>query len=605
MKNLQNKFISGLDGLRALAVIMVIGYHLKLPLFKGGVLGVTIFFVISGFLITRLLLQELEKNNSINLKNFWIKRIKRIWPALIFMISVTIIISAVFNRVLFTKACRDFFSAIFGFNNWYQIFNNISYFDNGGAPSPLLHCWSLAIETQFYLIFPLIIILISKIKSNKKQRYQLLSIITILLIIVSGLLMALLFNPTGDPSRVYYGLDTRAFSLLIGALLAIFTQCDFNFSLKRNINDILGIISLAVVCFIVTRVAGYDEVLYKGGYLITSLFTALVILSILRRNSLLSKILSIPVIDWLGKLSYSIYLWHYPIIILISGGKKSSWSVMLIEIVLTLVMSVISYYLVETPIRRGIISKTVELFKNNIHNKTFKRGFLTISLCLVLIVSSCLCVAFVPRESLSKQTQQTTVQKTKTKETKTEPKKEEVPTVTDDEILNNLDIFIIGDSVAEGASSKLQAAFPKGKFDLRVSRHCSESVPVLQEQLDNGWDGDCLVFSLGTNGPMYDFMPKVRSMLKEDKPMFVLSLRAPYEEWTDDNNVEIKKFCDENENVYLIDWAAYSEGHGDWFVRDETHLTTAGTDAYTNCMKEKILEVFKEKMNKENTKKAK
>lgn len=596
MKNLQNKFISGLDGLRALAVIMVVGYHLKLPIFKGGVLGVTIFFVISGFLITRLLLQELENNDSINLKTFWIKRIKRIWPALIFMISITIIVYAIFNRILFTKACRDFFSAIFGFNNWYQIFNNISYFDNGGAPSPLLHCWSLAIETQFYLIFPLIIILISKFRSNKKKRYQLLSVITFLLIIISSLLMAFLFQPTGDPSRVYYGLDTRAFSLLIGALLAIFTQCDFSFSLKKPINDVMGIISLLVVCFIVTHIAGYDEVLYKGGYLLTSFFTALVILSILRRNSLLSKVLSIPVIDWLGKLSYSIYLWHYPIIILISGGKKSSWYIMLLEVVLSLVMAVISYYVVETPIRREIISKTIKAMKTKTNQQILKKGISTIALCLTLIVSSCLCVAFVPRESVSAQNQKQVVKKVTKKEVKEETKKEETSTVSDEEILNNLDIFIIGDSVAEGASSKLQATFPKGKFDLRVSRHCSESVPVLQEQLDNGWDGDCLVFSLGTNGPMYDFMPKVRAMLKADKPMFVLSLRAPYEEWTDDNNTEIKKFCEENENVYLIDWASYSEGHGDWFVRDETHLTTAGTDGFANCMKEKILEVYKEKL---------
>lgn len=266
-------------------------------LFKGGVLGVTIFFVISGFLITRLLLQELENKNSIDLKNFWIKRIKRIWPALVFMISITIIVSAIFNRVLFTKACRDFISAILGFNNWYQIFNNISYFDNGGAPSPLLHCWSLAIETQFYLIFPIIIILVSKFKSKKNERNRILSIITLLLIVISTSLMALLFQPTGDPSRVYYGLDTRAFSLLVGALLAIITQCDFKVSLKKSVYDIGGIISLFIICLIVGRVAGYNEFLYKGGYLIVSILTAFVILSILRKNSILSKILSIPVID--------------------------------------------------------------------------------------------------------------------------------------------------------------------------------------------------------------------------------------------------------------------------------------------------------------------
>ena len=169
MNTKKQNYISGLDGLRALAVMMVIGYHLKLPIFKGGVLGVTMFFVISGFLITRLLLKEIDQTHSIDLKNFWIKRIKRIWPALLFMVSIVVIVFAIFNRLLFTKASQDYFSVIFGFNNWYQIFNNISYFDNGGAASPLLHCWSLAIETQFYLIFPIILLLLSKVNKNKTK----------------------------------------------------------------------------------------------------------------------------------------------------------------------------------------------------------------------------------------------------------------------------------------------------------------------------------------------------------------------------------------------------------------------------------------------------
>ncbi len=506
------------------------------------------------------------------------------------MISITIIVSAIFNRVLFTKACRDFISAILGFNNWYQIFNNISYFDNGGAPSPLLHCWSLAIETQFYLIFPIIIILVSKFKSNKNERNRILSIITLLLIVISTSLMALLFQPTGDPSRVYYGLDTRAFSLLVGAFLAIITQCDFKVSLKKSVYDIGGIISLFIICLIVGRVAGYDEFLYKGGYLIVSILTAFVILSILRKNSILSKILSISVIDWLGKLSYSIYLWHYPIIILMSGGKKSSILTVSIEILLTLIMSVISYYVIETPIRKGIIDKTFNLLKEKKYNTKLKKGLSTISLCLVLIISSVLCVAFVPKETMSNNIASTTPKKEKTVE-----KQMATETTSDDDMLYSLDLLILGDSVADGASEMLHQTFPSSPIDAKVSRHCSESVPIFQTYLDHGWDGTDLVYSLGTNGPVYDFLPKIRSMLPKDKPMFILTIRAPYEQWSDDNNEKIKKFCDENDNVYLIDWASYSKGQDDWFVSDETHLTNEGTVGFSNCIKEKILEVFKDK----------
>lgn len=599
MGDLSRKYISGLDGLRAIAVIMVIGYHLKIPYFKGGVLGVTIFFVISGFLITRLLLRELQVTNSINLKAFWLKRIRRIWPALLFMASLTVIFSAIFNRVLFTKASNDFISVIFGFNNWYQIFNNISYFDNGGAASPLLHCWSLAIETQFYLFFPFVLLMISKMCKNELKRKRLLIFVTSILTIISAILMYLLFDPSGDPSRVYYGADTRAFSLLIGALLAIIVHYNTKLSLKAFFNNIIGMGSLFIICIISANVAGYDELLYKGGYLFVSILASLVILSILKYQSILSRILALPIIDWLGKLSYSIYLWHYPIIILMSGGKKSSIFIMFIEIISTIVMSIISYYLIETPIRHGRVSEIIKAIKTKKINMkgSLKRDISVLTLSLILFVSSILCVAFVPKESMSKKVQQTVIKTDDTKDNaKNTNEGNNVTKKTDEDIINDLDILIIGDSVAEGAQNQLLSTFPNGKVNAKVSRHCSDSIPVLQSAMnDTGWDGDCLIFSLGTNGPMYDFMAKTREILKSDKAMFILTIRAPYEEWTDDNNVKIREFCENTDNVYLIDWADYSEGHNDWFVSDETHLTTAGTVGFANCIKEKVLEVLKKK----------
>lgn len=597
MSKIQKKYISGLDGLRAIAVIMVIGYHLQLPYFKGGVLGVTIFFVLSGFLITRLLLQELQETNTIDLKQFWIKRIRRIWPALLLMISITVIVTAVFNRVLFTKACNDFISAIFGFNNWYQIFNNISYFDNGGASSPLLHCWSLAIETQFYLIFPFIILIISRINKNSLKRKQILITVTTVLMILSALLMYLLFDPSGDPSRVYYGLDTRAFSLLVGAILAIIVHYHTKLSLKKVFNDIIGIGSLIIICIISATVAGYDQILYQGGYFFVSILAALVILSILKSQSILSKILSFPIIDWLGKLSYSIYLWHYPIIIFISGGKKASVFIMLIEVVLTVVMATLSYYLVETPIRHGAISqfvKSIQIRQFNIQ-KSLKRDFSMVLLSFVLFVSSVFCVIFVPKESMSENIQQTATKTDDVKKDKQNEEENNEVEISDDEITNSLNIFIIGDSVAQGATDQLQAAFPNAKINAQVSRHCSDSVPILQNEMNAGWDGDCLIFSLGTNGPVYDFMSEVRSILKADKPMFVLTVHAPYVQWSDDNNIKINEFCQNNDNVYLIDWASYCQGHNDWFVSDETHLTETGRVEFTNCIKNKVLEVYKQK----------
>ena len=152
MRKGQQKYIYGIDGLRAIAVLAVLAYHLHLPFARGGLIGVTVFFVISGFLITRILLTELDNTGTIDLKDFWIRRIRRLVPAILTMLVVLIFVSAIFNRVLFTKACKDLLSAVFCYNNWWQIFNNVSYFENAGAPSPLTHCWSLAIEAQFYLV---------------------------------------------------------------------------------------------------------------------------------------------------------------------------------------------------------------------------------------------------------------------------------------------------------------------------------------------------------------------------------------------------------------------------------------------------------------------
>ena len=204
----QKQYVTGIDGLRAIAVLMVFAYHLRLPFARGGLLGVTVFFVISGFLITRILVSELESTGTIDMKKFWIRRIRRLLPAVLAMEAVLIFVSAVFNRVLFTKACEDLLSVIFCYNNWRQIFNQISYFENAGVPSPLTHCWSLAIETQFYMIYPLLLIFIKKYKNWKKAASR----VTALLAVVSMGVMWILFDPSKDPSRVYYGTDTRFFS---------------------------------------------------------------------------------------------------------------------------------------------------------------------------------------------------------------------------------------------------------------------------------------------------------------------------------------------------------------------------------------------------------
>ena len=240
----KRKYIKEIDGLRALAVIMVLAYHLKMPFAKSGLLGVTVFFVISGYLITGILINEIEESGGVDLKNFWLRRIRRLLPAVLSMAVVMIFVSAVVNRVVFTKGCNDLLSAVFGYNNWWQIFRKVSYFENAGAPSPFTHCWSLAIETQFYLIYPILLILLSK----ARNRGKVFAAVTAVLAMISVVLMGVLYSPDGDPSRVYYGTDTRAFSLLIGALAAI--QKEYHIikvKLRGKLWAVIGSISVLIL----------------------------------------------------------------------------------------------------------------------------------------------------------------------------------------------------------------------------------------------------------------------------------------------------------------------------------------------------------------------
>mgnify|MGYP000709568276 CR=1 FL=1 len=183
---------------------MVLAYHLKLALFKSGFLGVTVFFVLSGYLITGILISEVEEEGTIDLKNFWLRRIRRLVPAVMSMAVVIIFVSAVVNRVIFTKGCKDFLASVLGFNNWWQIFNKVSYFEAAGVPSPFTHCWSLAIETQFYLIYPLILLGIYKLVKSRGEgrakRGLLFAGVTLLLALISVILMIVLFDPQQDAS---------------------------------------------------------------------------------------------------------------------------------------------------------------------------------------------------------------------------------------------------------------------------------------------------------------------------------------------------------------------------------------------------------------------
>ena len=615
----KRRYITGLDGIRAIAVIMVLAYHLKLALFKSGFLGVTVFFVLSGYLITGILISEVEEEGTIDLKNFWLRRIRRLVPAVMSMAVVIIFVSAVVNRIIFTKGCKDFLASVLGFNNWWQIFNKVSYFEATGVTSPFTHCWSLAIETQFYLIYPLILLGIYKLVKSREEgrakRGLLFAGVTLLLALISVILMIVLFDPQQDASRVYYGTDTRAFSLLFGALLAILWEYRMvPRRLSASVNMVLGSVSFVVLLVMTIAINGSSNFWYRGGQFVGTILTVLVIYTVSGRKTWLSRFLSNPVLKWIGDRSYSIYLWHYPIILLISKGIKASWWITLIEIVLSVVLAELSYRFIETPIRHGIIGEYLNILRSRPKSRQEKkrqiqvarRSLKVMAGTFVLTVSLILCMVFVPKENALD-----TLQKRETKAKETGKMTEEqlakqkangsesddticTADLTDDEILEGLNLLLIGDSIAVDVTDDFYEMFPNSVSDTKIGRITSLGKQVLDSYIDEKkWEGEGVIFASLSNSPINGELEAIREKIEKDMPLFLTTVRIPHETFEEESNSKIKKFVEENDHTYLIDWYAASEGHDEYFDADDTHLLSAGAKAYAKCIKEAVLDAYK------------
>ena len=313
------KYMPGIDGLRTLAVVAVVFYHLNFPFMPGGFLGVTLFFVLSGYLITDLLLNEWDVKNKISLGNFWARRAKRLLPGLFTFLILLGGFITIFRPELMGKLIPDLIPAIFYYSNWWNIFHQVSYFQSFDTAPLLNHLWSLAVEEQFYIIWPLLLLIGLKIFRNHKR---ILVGVILLGALISAGAMSVLYV-AADPSRSYFGTDTRIFSLLIGAATAFILPSIRLQSIKlagarliaMNIVGIIGITAFLAFAIFSNQ---YGDFLYKGGMLLFSFFCVLLIISAVNRATLISKFFGIPPLSYIGKFSYEIYLFQFPVIVLTS-----------------------------------------------------------------------------------------------------------------------------------------------------------------------------------------------------------------------------------------------------------------------------------------------
>lgn len=589
----KSRYIPSLDGLRAFAVLSVIAYHMSMPWAKGGLLGVTIFFVLSGYLITSLLVIEFQGTGRIDLPQFWLRRIRRLFPAIVFSVVVIAVLCTIFNHALLTKLRPDVIPSLFFFNNWWQIFHNVSYFDALGAPSPVTHFWSLAIEEQFYLVWPVLLFVLMKLGVKKRT----LSIMTLALALLSAIDMAVLFDPHGDPSRVYYGTDTRAFSLLIGAWLAFVWPSNQlgatdSVSIGANARRALDGVGIAAFIGLVLMVAfadGFSPFLYRGGLVLCSVLTAIVIAVLVHPASILGKFWGLSPFVWIGKRSYGIYLWHYPMLLLIipqSGIVETPWWMLLVALAAIFAISAFSYTFVENPIRHGAIGTLLADIAN--HRTTLaewvREHIVPVVAAAALVLIAVGGLIFVPDTSALEGgdlLKDESAQIGGPTAGALSESAEDVHVASSDA---KLDILMIGDSVSVRAIPNFQETFPYGAIDAAVNRQLYVGQSIYQTYADQNIVGNVVVFALGTNGVATDEqLDTLIDAVGSDKRIWFINTRSTTS-WMAETNDALARAAERHENVSLIDWYNLSASHGDWFDGDGTHLSANGAQAYVDMV---------------------
>ncbi len=564
-------YMPGLDGLRALAVFAVIAYHLGVTWTPGGLLGVNLFFVLSGYLITSILYKQLESEGSIDLKDFWLRRAKRLLPALFLMLISVMLWALVFAPDRLTQLRQEALAAALYSGNWYFIFRQVSYFESFGPPSPLGHLWSLAIEEQFYLLWPLILSLVYRLIPRRKW---IISIMVFLALISAGT-MALIYIPGTDPSRVYYGTDTRAFALLAGAIAAMILPCG-NMSLKidgskRKALALTGSMSLIITLWMIFRINQYQVFLYQGGLFIFSVAAAFLVAALAHPAGFLGRIFSIRPLRLLGKWSYGIYLWHYPVIVLSSSlvdtdGPDILHSVF--QIAVSILLAVISYYFIEEPIRHGRV-RALALSAR-------------VSVSAALIFAVMLVTSMEGMQILAKDLsgEQETAGYSKELQSHTEsPIDTEAEAEAPPEGHGN-SITVIADSMMINVEPALQESLPGIIVDAEKGRQMYDAPEVIQELREKGKLGKYVIIVLGTNGAFTEKQLKTTiDCLEGAEEIILINTRVP-KPWQGVVNEMLTNIVDSYYNVRLIDWFAESSGHNEYFYKDGVHLNPSGIEAY-------------------------
>ena len=569
------QYIPAIDGLRAIAVIAVMLYHLGIPWIPGGFLGVDLFFVISGYVITRLLLDSIQERGGLDLRDFYMARIRRLLPPLVFMIVVTSIVVGLWAPDTSKKFLSDAPFSLFGGMNWWLVFNNQDYFESSGRPPLLQHTWSLAVEAQFYLLWPLILLLVLKYLGKRVIPAAALTIAAI-----SGItLMLVSFQidaaSSSKVSHVYFGTDTHSIGLFLGAALAVsWIPQNFNLQVTRRAQDFIDGIGVFGFIGILATFALIDEskpTLYRIAFPLAGIFGTAILISIVHPASRFAPLLRNKVLLWIGERSYAIYLWHW-VIFQISRPQVDldgeNWALFLLRILLVLAMADISLRLVELPIRSGAVAYWFGGMKYRTKAVRRKQKVaVTLLTSILLLTSATVSVsAIVATDKKNEELMQLL-------------KDADKPVVIPIKDSTNPGLWVTGDSVILGIRHVLEMNHPIALINARVGRQAPELLEVMLR------DGSMVpnspvVFNIGNNNALTRAQViAIFEAVKAAPQRIVINTAVP-RPWREANNALVNEISATYPNTIIVRWDQISDGHPEYFAPDGVHLVPAGARAY-------------------------
>ena len=602
------RYVPGLDGLRALSVSAVLLYHADVTWMPGGFLGVDVFFAISGYLITSLLLAEFRNHGGVNVGRFYLRRARRLLPALFLVLAAVSLFSVIFLPDEVRALRGDVVAALGYATNWWQIFQHQSYVAAQGRPPLLRHLWSLAVEEQFYLIWPLVLVGMLRIWKGRRTPMLLATLGIALASFVLMLVLSLQHDyRIADPSRVYYGSDARIYTLLLGAALAmVWSPWKLSPRIAREprlILDAVGGTGLVLLVLTFVNAHYQSNVLFRGGFLAVAVLSTVVIAVAVHPASRIGTVLlAQQPLRWIGERSYGIYLWHWPIFMVTRPGFDTDitgWANTALRIALTLVAAELSYRFVEEPIRHGSLGRWWRSLRSASGEDRSLMWQRTIATCgivtlTVVVAGVGLASAQSPRiESglafLTQPTRSTTPTTAPgtTPGPATDPTAPTTPT-TPTVPVPAPQVTAIGDSVMLGAKGALEAKIPGIHVDAAVSRQFGNGLDLIRQLKDSGQLSPVVVIHLGTNGVITDeHMAALQPLLADRQRVIFVNLKVP-RSWEAGDNDVIQRWVPKFGNAILINWNGEGSNHPEFFYSDHIHLNPAGQARYADLIAAQI-----------------